>query len=291
VDSGWTTRGGSRGARDHARAKDAGPAGVERYNRLAVHRPSPLLLLAIAASAALAEPESRACSCVGPQLSFLSPVHADDAPLNVHVRIEAPSSGLSAQTLVLRVHDGSTVAAQVRTIPGPTVTIAELVPAAPLAPLTRYEVATVDATKHPATTVIGTFKTGTSTDTKPPRLERVGRPRTTLNTQFGGGDCSIQGPWITVGGIVARDPDRPGAQLAYGVWQADKGGKLDTTRPPDALVFPYQDTIAIGQTSLCDMHAFAFDSAVVSLAIAAIDESGNASPAVRLRADVTRSTP
>jgi hypothetical protein len=291
VDSGWTTRGGSRGARDHARAKDAGRAGVERYNRLTVHRPSPLLLLAIAASAALPEPESHACSCVGPQLSFLSPVHADDAPLNVRVRIEAPSSGLSAQTLVLRVHDGATVAAQVRTVPGPTVTIAELVPVAPLAPLTRYEVATVDATKHPATTVIGTFKTGTSADTKPPRLERVGKPRTTLNTQFGGGDCSIQGPWITVGGIVARDPDRPGAQLAYGVWQADRGGKLDTTRPPDALVFPYQDTIAIGQTSLCDMHAFAFESAVVSLAIAAIDESGNVSPAVRLRADVTRSTP
>jgi hypothetical protein len=257
-----------------------------------VHRSPSLLLLGIAASAVLPEPESHACSCVGPQLSFLSPAHADDAPLNVHVRLEAPSSGLSARALVLRVHDGPTVATQVRTTPGPSVTIAELVPTAALSPLTRYEVATVDTTKHPSTIVIGTFQTGTSTDTRPPRLERVGRPRTTINTQFGGGDCSIQGPWITVGGIVASDPDRPGAQLAYGVWQADKGGKLDTTRPPDALVFPRQkDTIAIGQTSLCDVHAFTFDSAVVSLAIAAIDESGNASPPVRLRADVTRSTP
>jgi hypothetical protein len=228
---------------------------------------------------------------VGPELRFLTPANDDAAPLNVHARIEAPTGGFAARSFVLRAHDGASVPALLRSTPGPEVTIAELVPTTPLAPLTRYEVATVDATKHPATIVIGTFKTGTSADTKAPRLERVGRPRTTLNTRFGGGDCSIQGPWITLDGVVARDPDRAGAQLAYGVWQADKGGKLDTTRPPDALVFPRGDALAIGQTSLCDVHVFAFDAPVVSLAIAAIDESGNASAPTRLHADVTRSTP
>jgi hypothetical protein len=253
--------------------------------------PRVLLLATAAVTTMLPGADSRACSCVGPELAFLSPAQSDAAPLNVHVRLQAPTGGVAGQSFVLRVHGGAPVATQARTFPGPAVTLVELVPAAALAPVTRYEVATVDATKHPATTVIGTFKTGAAADTTAPRLDRVGTVHTHLNTHFGGGDCSIQGPWITLSGTVARDPDRPDAQLAFGVWKVDKGGRLDTTRPPDALVFPYQDTIAIGQTSLCDVRRFAFDAPVVTLGIAAIDESGNTSRPARIRADVTRSTP
>jgi hypothetical protein len=238
------------------------------------------------------EDRAEACSCMGPSLALRSPM-GDGAPLNVHVRVEVPSpgAGAPAPALILREHKGAVVATQTRTIAGPAITLVELTPSAPLSRETRYEIATVDPTKHPPNTVIGVFKTGTATDVTPPKLDRIGAHTTHLNTHFGGGDCSIRGPWVSLSGIVAHDADRPDAELAYGVWQADTSGKLDTKRTPDALIFPYRGELTIGQSSLCDMSQFSFNAPAVTLAVAAFDDAGNASKPIVFRADVTRNGP
>ena len=248
-------------------------------------------VLALAVATALFVPrDSRACSCVGPHMTFLSPV-SDAAPTSSHVRIDAPTGNLSLSKLVLRVHDGSAVAVQARTIPvGSYVTLVELVPTSALAANTRFEVATVEPNAHPPVTVIGTFKTGSAVDTTAPKLDSLGHQGTRLNARWGGGDCSIQGPWITLSHYVAHD-ERTNAQLAFGIWAPDRGGRIDTSKPPDTIVFPRQDTLAIGQTSLCDPHSFPLSGNSVTLAVAAIDESGNASRALRFHADLTHDAP
>jgi hypothetical protein len=85
--------------------------------------------------------------------------------------------------------------------------------------------------------------------------------------------------------------ERPDAQLVYAVWAASTAGVLDTNRPPDTVVFPHENTITIGQTSLCDPRSFTFAGSVVNLAVAAIDDAGNKSRPIRFRADLTRNTP
>jgi hypothetical protein len=248
-----------------------------------------LFSLAIVIGALARQGDVRACSCVGPHLAFLSP-SAANAPTNVHVRIEAPSTGFVASQLVLRVHGGATIATTAKTYPESLVTIAELVPNAPLPASTRFEVASTDPSAHPPTTVIGTFTTGTAADTTAPRFDSVGKQRTRLNANPGGGMCTIAGPWIELEDFVAQD-DRADAPLAFGVWAPNASGAIDTTRQPDTILFPYQRHLSIGQTSLCDPRRFSFSGSVVSLAVAAFDESGNMSRAIRLRADLTKNTP
>jgi len=247
-----------------------------------------VLFSAVIAIASM-EPHARACSCVGPHLAFLSPT-ASSSPTNVRVRIEAPSNNLVVSHFVLRVHNGATIATTAKTYPESMVTIVELAPNALLPASTRFEVASIDPSVHPPTTVIGTFTTGTAADTTAPRLDSLGKQRTRLNTNFGGGDCSIQGPWIQLDDFVAQD-DRADAPLAFGVWAPNASGVIDTTRQPDALLFPYEKRLSIGQTSLCDPRRFSFSGSVVSLSVAAIDESGNTSRAIRIRADLTKNTP
>ncbi|HEX4515885.1 MAG TPA: hypothetical protein VGH87_10345 [Polyangiaceae bacterium] len=248
-----------------------------------------LFSLAIVMGALARQGDVRACSCVGPHLAFLSP-STSAAPTNARVRVMAPSTGFVASQLVLRVHGGAVIATTAKTYPEPIVTIVELVPNALLPASTRFEIASTDPSAHPPTTVIGTFTTGTAADTTAPRLDSLGKQRTRLNANFGGGMCTIAGPWIELEDFVAHD-DRADAQLVFGVWAPNASGVIDTTRQPDAILFPYERHLAIGHTSLCDPRRFAFSGSVVSLAVAAFDESGNMSRAIRLRADLTKNTP
>jgi hypothetical protein len=235
------------------------------------------------------EPHARACSCVGPRLSYVSP-SGSAAATNARVRIMAPSYNFQVSRFVLRVHNGAVIATTAKTYPEQRITVVELVPNAPLPASTRFEVASIDPSEHPPTTVIGTFATGTAPDTTAPRLDSLGRQRTRLNTVFGGGDCSIAGPWIEFDDFVVNE-DHPSAELAFGVWSPNASGVIDTTRQPDALLFPYEKHLTIGTTSSCDPRRFTFAGSVVTLAVAAFDESGNMSRAIRLRADLTKNTP
>jgi len=247
------------------------------------------LFLAAIVLSTLVEPHARACSCVGPHLAFLSPT-SNAAPTNAHVIVEAPSSGHQTSQFVLRIHNGATIPTTAKLYSEPVITIVELVPTAPLPASTRFEVAWIEPSQHPPTQVVGTFMTATAPDTTAPRLDSLGKQHTRINAVSGGGDCSIAGPWIQFDDFIAQD-NRADAQLAFGVWKPNASGVIDTTRQPDVLLFPYERRLSIGQTSLCDPHRFAFSGSTVSLAVAAIDESGNTSRAIRVRADVTKNTP
>jgi hypothetical protein len=264
------------------------------FGRLS-HRAPFVLVCTTALAAALLLPSARgeACSCVGPELSVLTPQRPEGVPTNTRVRVTMPAvgQGQTQPTLALRVHGGADVVAKTRLYPDVAESIAELTPMSPLAPSTRYEIAVVDSTKHPATTVVSTFVTGANADTAAPVIDSLGAVGARLNMHYGGGDCSIQGPWVTVDGSRVHDPGRPDAELLFGVWGKNAQGVLDTNRAPDALLAPYHQRLNIGRSSLCDMRDFPLKGPIVQLAIAVFDEAGNASTPRRFSVDVTRNSP
>lgn len=235
------------------------------------------------------EREAGACSCGGPVVALIGPDRVDDAPLNTKVRLEMPNLGAVA-SMVLRVHgSGKVVVTTARSFtPGGWLSFVELTPSAPLEPSTQYEVATVEPTKVPSTTVIGTFHTGTTADTTPPHLDSVGAPLAFKNINPMGSACQVAGPWINIDGVRAADPGRPDAQLVYGVWLGDAGGNIDAKRPPTALLSAIEvEHLQIGQSSVCDPRGFPIPKAAVMwLGIAAIDEAGNTSAVRRVRVDL-----
>jgi hypothetical protein len=255
-----------------------------------------LALAALTGAAILAgAPDARPCSCIPPHFRHLTPDRLDDAPLNTRVRFESPgrAGGSGKERHVLRAHGSATeVDAVERRFATGGVAVIELAPLAPLAPSTQYEVAIVDPDEYPSTLVIGTFKTGTAADTAAPRLKTGGAAEAHRNVRFGGGDCSIRGPWIDVMGAEAEDPSRPKAQILWGVWSSDPSGKIDASKPPATILGPWRGRLTIGQRSLCDPHAFTLpDSGVFSFGIAPIDEAGNTGPMKVHRVDMSAATP
>ncbi len=224
---------------------------------------------------------------------MLTPAKPEGVPTNTRVRVLLPAvgQGQAFPTLTLRVHGGADVTARSRIYPDVAVSILELAPAAPLAPSTRYDIAVVDASTHPSTTVMSTFVTGTTADVAAPVLDALGSVSSHKNVHFGGGDCSIQGPWVTMDGVRAHDPGRDGAELVFAVWARTAQGVLDTNRPPDTLLAPSRHRLTIGRSSLCDNRDFPLQGPIASLAIAVMDEAGNASPPRRFSIDVSRSSP
>ncbi|MDB5215756.1 MAG: hypothetical protein JWO86_3683 [Myxococcaceae bacterium] len=234
------------------------------------------------------EREVGACSCGGPDTTLLGPDRVDDTPLNTKVRVEVPA-GTAPGSLLLRVHGrAAPLPAPPRVIaPGGWTSFVELTPIAPLEPSTRYEVVTVDASKVPPNRVFGTFTTGRAEDTTAPRIDAMGPAIAYKNTNVMGSMCMVPGPWVTIEGVVADDPGRGDAQLVFAVWLGDASGAIDTKRPPTALTTVHAGRIDLGQTSLCDPHAFPFPKAPVAwLGIAAVDEAGNTSALRRLRVDL-----
>lgn len=249
------------------------------------------LLAASVLTAFFTSRDVRACSCGGPPWLLVSPWRSDTAPLNAHVLIEAPTAELDTRLLVLRPHGATTaVAVQLRTYPDALVTYVELIPTAPLAPATRFEVAAVDPTAHPPVTVIGTFKTATSMDLSPPQLDGIGRRATHINPQANGAACEVQGPWIELSQLAVHD-DWPNAELLYGVWWADARGNVTTQRVPDTIVFPDRGVITLGRASLCSVARYPLKGPIVTFAIAAMDEAGNISRPIHVSVDVTRASP
>jgi hypothetical protein len=236
--------------------------------------------------------DARACSCMGPHDTFVGPA-GDDVPIGAVVRVAVPTrSSHAPAAVVVGEVGGSKVDAGVRSWPDGQLTVIELRPTARLKPTTRYEVAVVDPKAYPSTRVFGTFQTGAGEDRTAPKLDAIGTAVAKVNAHPNGGSCGIAGPWIEIGPVHAEDPGRPNAQLMFAVWAADAAGHIDTAKPPQALVQPYQGTITLGRSSLCDPHDFPIPKApFLALAIAAIDESGNLSPARKLRVDLRSAVP
>ena len=243
------------------------------------------------------EREVGACSCGGPDTTLLGPERVDDAPLNTKVRVEIPSSfsttpsggGAPGSGLLLRVHGRSAVVPTSSRViaPGGWASVVELTPSAPLEPSTAYEVAIVDPAAVPPSRVFGTFRTGRAVDTTPPRIDALGPALAFRNTSAMGSMCMVPGPWVTIDGIVADDPGRRDAQLVLAVWLGDASGAIDTKKAPTSLLRSHGGRLDIGQTSLCDPHAFPLPKGPVAwLGIAALDEAGNTSAVRRVRVDL-----
>jgi hypothetical protein len=243
----------------------------------------------------LATSDGHACSCIGPELEVLSPRRPDGLPLNARVRVAMPAvgAGQAFPRLALRVHGGAEVVGRTRVYPDVAESVIELTPTAPLSPSTRYEVAVIDPSQHPSTTVLSTFVTGTSVDTAAPVLDGLGVVSGHVSTRSGGGDCTIPGQWVTIEGWKAHDPGREHPELVFAIWGANAQGILDTNRVPDALLSPseYNRSITIGRSSLCSTRDFPLKGPIVPLAVAVLDEAGNASAPRRIRVDITRNAP
>jgi hypothetical protein len=234
--------------------------------------------------------DARACWCTGPIDAFVGP--GDDAPLGAVVRLVVPARSSHASAVVLREVGGAKIGAGVRTWLDGDLTFVELRPTALLKKSTQYELALVDPAAFPSTTVFGTFRTGAAEDRIAPKLAAVGTAVAKSNPSPGGGSCAIFGPWIEIGPVLADDPGRPDAKLMYAIWAADAAGNIDTAKPPQALVDSYGGTVTVGATSSCDPHGFPIPKVpFLGLAIAAVDESGNTSPARKLRVDLRSVVP
>ncbi|MDB4945084.1 MAG: hypothetical protein JWP97_4618 [Labilithrix sp.] len=250
------------------------------------------LVLAVACATSVVgaplERKAGACSCRAPHVSVLGPVRATDAPLNTLVRLEVPSGQAQALRLLLRTSGGAEVSATARDIEsGGDVRVVELRPTAPLAPLTRYEIATVDARHVPPITVHAGFTTGTAPDTTAPTLDAVGSAVAFRNANPSSAACQVDGPWVVVDGLRATDPGRAEAKLLYEVWTPSKAGVSDPRSAPRALLEAQEGHITIGRESLCSPRAFPFPrSGVVTLGIAAVDEAGNRSAPRTLTIDL-----
>jgi len=246
-----------------------------------------LVVLALAAFAH----DSNACSCAGPEGQLLGPDRVDDAPTNTKVRLELPSHAINART-VLAVRGGAEVAVKSRSMSVGSVDVVELTPSSALAPGTQYVVSIVDDSRHPPVRVLGTFKTASAEDKTAPKIDSIGRVYTTRDGTNVRTSCSVGTPWITVESIKASDPGRPNAQLFYGVWVGDASGKIDDTKPPSAILRPYQDRLTIGRSSVCDPHDVTLPKTPFAwIGIAALDEAGNASPVRKMKVDLKAGTP
>lgn len=252
--------------------------------REAPNRSLNLLAAALLAAVVTLARDAHACTCEGPEPTLLSPAWTNDVPSNTKVRVELLTDVGADTRVVLRTTSGATVETTTRAIGDDPVNVIELTPVAPLAASTRYEVMVVDPRAHPPKHVFATFATNAVPlmDTTAPRIDTAGAIRVEkFSNTRPGGSCSMPGPWVALD-IGASDPGRPSAKLLYGVWLDDP------TKPPLRILDHAPDSLVVGQAWACRRQGFPFPSkGPVTIAIAAIDEAGNASEPKKLRADFT----
>lgn len=236
------------------------------------------------------EPAS-ACSCVEPEPQLLSPGSVGLSPLNARVRVALPGPGTGAgpHQIVLRARGGSAVAVKRTESVLSSRVYVELVPASPLAPDTRYEVALVVKDRRPGTLVFGTFETGAETDTAPPTGGTLGKPEVYKTSPWSGTSCSIGTPWVSIP-VTARgsDPRHVGVRPLYAVWAADASGRLDTGGPATTFLHPSEGALTLGKTSYCDPDDFPLPRrGRLTIGVALIDDAGNRGVVQRMVIDVS----
>ncbi len=232
---------------------------------------------ALALVALAPESDVRACSCVGPQVSLLSPAAGSAPATTTHVRILAPSR--SGGAFVLREPGGGPIAARITRSGMGSVDLVELAPEAALAPGTRYEIAHVVPERYPSTYVFGTFRTGAAADAQAPRIDALGAVTAQQNTNAMSSACQSGAPRVLVEGLRVSDPGGDPSRLLLAAWLEDASGKVDVKRSP-AFVTGIGDggRAVLGNVSICDPRSLALPKAPsVKVALAVVDESGNTS--------------
>ena len=251
-----------------------------------------LAVVALAAGAWLSDtPSAVACSCARPESQLWSPLDKQQAPLNASITL-ALSTRTSGK-LVLRPIGGEAVPYSEVRMPAGWQQIAVLTPKKPLQPDTRYEVAFVERPDHPRTLIFGTFKTGTHSDDKAPDLAPPKRAVFHDETVARGTSCQSHERWIDIELPAAKD-ERDGRVL-YGLWVADKQGKLDLKAPPLVLE-PRRDNadkLTFGATSMCFPRKLQLPAGPrrLPIAVAAFDNAGHRSAVHRTWVQVPKGQP
>jgi hypothetical protein len=229
--------------------------------------------------------DAAACSCVPPEPQLLSPERSVAAPLNTKIVVLVPSH-LAGRLELARVGAKTKISArEQRRVLGDVIQL-EISPASPLEPGARYSVSWVDPSESPSTLVFGSFKTADMRDDKPPSLAKLGTATPYRLRNPMGSMCQTAHPWVEISAVEGSDPGRAQARLLYAVWVDDGTGKLNTKLPPSALLpLDEKGVLRIGNASLCTPLKFPFPNRPqqLVLAIAAVDEAGNTSPARSVR--------
>ncbi len=198
--------------------------------------------------------------CGRPPAAYVSPEPGTPAPLNTHVRVRLPDGWRKNafcppdENGAERCAPGKFDLALVRA-PGPGVSngevpatrrdslahevaTAELVPAQPLEPRTRYEVVHVDRGGANPPRTLGTFVTGDARDDTPPVWTGVTRASYSGITLPSGprgvitlyAECTT--PSVRFYGADPSDEATPFASLRFAIWMDDGHGPIDYASPP-----------------------------------------------------------
>lgn len=228
----------------------------------------------LGAAALLAEePRAGACSCVPPRPEMVGiAALASGVPRNAKIRAVVPHGG----TLRLRERAGANVETTERRSVLGEVDLVELTPRALLAKSALHEVYVPrPEPEAPQALVIGAFTTGETTDDVAPTLDAVKAPRVFADDRAASSMCGTRATSVAVEATASDAQPAPGVATLVGIW-AERNGKLETDRPPDAFGL---GSVTLGRSGLCDPTAFAFDprGGPFTFLVAAFDVAGNTS--------------
>jgi hypothetical protein len=206
-------------------------------------------------------PALAACACAQPAI-IVVPRPGDVAPRNSHIWISVPPALADVQASFRG--PGAGPADTVRYGSGEE-RIIELVPRAPLAGHTRYEVLL-------GSEVVGQLVTGDTMDQTPPTWDGLKTGEVSPGTDSGCG----AGETLVVLGLGKRDDDAtPAASLRYAIWIGAQGKDIDYTQPPTTVVTANRDHLALGRESRCNPANLDLQGAF-AVGVRVLDLAGNA---------------
>ena len=190
------------------------------------------------------------------------PRPGDVAPRNTHIWIAVPPALAEVQASLRGPGAGPV---EVIRYGSGEERIIELVPRAPLAGHTRYEVLL-------GSEVVGQLVTGDTMDQTPPTWDGLKSGEVSPGTDAGCG----AGETIVVLGLGKRDDDAtPTASLRYAIWIGAPGKELDYTQPPTTVVSATRDHLALGRESRCSPVNLDLQGAF-AVGVRVLDLAGNA---------------
>ncbi len=248
----------------------------------------------------LSTAKAHASTCVLSPIVFPRP--GETAALNTHVF--ARSIGVEPDAIELRVSTTNAIVETTTTRIDQGEVWYELTPKKPLLASTRYDVI---EHRKPDRHIIGTFKTGTTTDTTPPRwtgtMKAELRVFKTAPSKRGvvTVDMLDHADHITVDGPAVEDDVTSSDSIRYAIWANDDTKPIDFTGPPlhhraEAKHVPHGATarFTLGSVYLCDAAGFDVDKRrgkKFTIGVRPYDLAGNYGEAKELIVDMTKSVP
>jgi len=233
------------------------------------------------------------------------------APLNVHPRVtlhatfrteafclpwtECTSKAKGAYDLELRKAAGDVVAIEQRESISDSIATIELVPKQALEPSTRYEIRLISSSGATTPRILGTFLTGTTSDTTPPSWRGVttfARFEGLTSTKHGGGVVTLSdpadacvGPGVSFRGPSAATDDQTRPEdIRYAFWIAEPdAAAIDYKKAPNAYaqrqlhVSGFEVAYGVKPIPLNDFAPPTKNKKTFKVGIRAVDLAGNMS--------------